>query len=122
MLPLHNILGVLWVVSAALSTALRHGLIQMQTIESAGLCLFRFATGIPCPGCGMGHAVLAAFQGEWIHSFRSHPLGILLLLLWTAWLIPPLRRRALNLRLSPPIGAAALTLVFGIYGLRLLQL
>ncbi len=120
--PLHSMLGVLWIALAALSAALHQGLVQMRTIEAVGLCFFRFATGVPCPGCGMGHAVIAAFQGDWLHSLRSHPLGIPLLLLWTAWLFPPLRRRAASLRIPAPVGAAALTLVFGIYGLRLLQL
>ncbi|HXT00502.1 MAG TPA: DUF2752 domain-containing protein [Elusimicrobiota bacterium] len=54
--------------------------------ESAGLCPFRLATGIPCPGCGMGHALVFALRGDLAGSFHSHPLGIPLLVLWTAWL------------------------------------
>lgn len=55
--------------------------------ESLILCPFRLATGHRCPGCGMGHAVVAAMRGEWLNSFQSHPLGIPLLAIWTAWLL-----------------------------------
>jgi hypothetical protein len=50
------------------------------------LCPFRLLTGLPCPGCGMGHAVVFALRGDFSASFAAHPLGLPLLALWTAWL------------------------------------
>jgi hypothetical protein len=34
----------------------------------------------------MGHAVIAALRGDFAASWTFHPLGIPLLVLWTAWL------------------------------------
>src|SRR6185312_1252984 len=51
------------------------------------LCPFRFLTGLPCPGCGMGHALVFAWRGDFAASFHSHPLGIPLLAIWTGWLL-----------------------------------
>jgi hypothetical protein len=96
--------------------------------NGASLCPFRMITGIPCPGCGMGHALLFAWRGDFAGSWHSHPLGMPLLVIWTAWLgwglanlargrgfsdgfFPALRR--------PAIGWAALVLVFAVYAVRL---
>ena len=54
--------------------------------NGATFCPFRVLTGIPCPGCGMGHALVFALRGDFAGSWHSHPLGIPLLALWTAWL------------------------------------
>ncbi|HCO68648.1 MAG TPA: hypothetical protein DIT04_12945 [Dysgonomonas sp.] len=32
--------------------------------EHFSACPFKFITGIPCPGCGMGRATLALFRGD----------------------------------------------------------
>lgn len=37
-------------------------------------CLFRRLTGVPCPGCGMTRAFLAAFRLDFPEAFRMHPL------------------------------------------------
>lgn len=45
------------------------------------LCMFH-ALGIDsCPGCGLGHAISAAFHGQFVLSFETHPLGIVTILL-----------------------------------------
>lgn len=92
------------------------------------LCPFRLLTGVPCPGCGMGHALVFALRGDFAGSFHSHPLGIPLLVLWTSWLawgalnlsrgrsfsdgfVPALRR--------PGFSWAALALVLAVYAVRL---
>jgi hypothetical protein len=52
-----------------------------------GGCLFRTVTGIPCPGCGMTHAFLAAFRLDFADAFRWHPLFPLVMLLIAGYAI-----------------------------------
>ncbi|WP_445263753.1 DUF2752 domain-containing protein [Rhodohalobacter sp. 8-1] len=40
------------------------------------LCLFEIAGITFCPGEGFGRSVALMARGEWIESFRMHPLGI----------------------------------------------
>lgn len=76
--PFSVVAGAAWLLCAA------------QAASGIGgelvLCPFRLLTGHRCPGCGMGHAVVAAMRGDWIASFHHHPLGIPVLAIWTAWL------------------------------------
>jgi hypothetical protein len=55
----------------------------------ASICLFRRATGIPCPGCGMTRAFGHLAQGEWMAAAADHPLALVLALelglAWIAW-------------------------------------
>lgn len=37
-------------------------------------CVFRFVTGVPCPGCGMTRAWLAALRGDLAAAVAYHPL------------------------------------------------
>jgi hypothetical protein len=55
--------------------------------EGLTLCPFRLLTGHACPGCGMGHALVYAWRGQWQASWQAHPLGLPLLILWSAWLV-----------------------------------
>lgn len=50
-------------------------------------CMFYHITGIPCPGCGITRAYLAAFRLDFTQAFRMHPLWpvtvpLLILSLW----------------------------------------
>lgn len=36
-------------------------------------CLFVFLTGLPCPGCGMGHAFLALVTGNIVQAHLYNP-------------------------------------------------
>lgn len=36
----------------------------------------RAMTGIPCPGCGMTRSLTSIWHGNFLLSFRFHPLGI----------------------------------------------
>jgi hypothetical protein len=76
--PFSVVAGAAWLLCAA-QAALGVG-------EGLILCPFRLATGHNCPGCGMGRAVVAAMRGHWLASFHFHPLGLPLLVVWTAWL------------------------------------
>ncbi len=40
------------------------------------LCAFKLATGIPCPGCGMGRATLSILKGDLEASFNYNILCI----------------------------------------------
>jgi len=50
------------------------------------LCLFRRLTHLPCPTCGMTHALALLAKGDWRGSLARHPLGLPfaaeLVLLW----------------------------------------
>ena len=37
-------------------------------------CLFRAVTGIPCIGCGLSRAWLAALRFDFCEAFRYHPM------------------------------------------------
>lgn len=39
-------------------------------------CLSRLLFDMPCPGCGLGHAVSYLFRGDVVSSFQAHPLGL----------------------------------------------
>lgn len=41
-------------------------------------CLFRFLTGISCPGCGMTRALTAALKLDFALAYEMHPLVFLL--------------------------------------------
>lgn len=44
--------------------------------ESApGVCLFRHATGLPCPGCGLSRSVAALLHLDVAAAFAYHPFG-----------------------------------------------
>ena len=44
--------------------------------ETQTLCLFKQATGLPCPSCGTSRAVLLLARGEFRESLMMNPLGI----------------------------------------------
>lgn len=50
-------------------------------IENGGsgpvVCLFRRATGLPCPSCGTSRAILALLAGDWGAAWAHNPIGIL---------------------------------------------
>ena len=79
---------------AGLSAAMGAGLVSMGALEARiQLCVFRLITGVPCPGCGMTHAILHGFQGHWARSYHAHPLGLPLLAVWTLWILHGARNR-----------------------------
>ncbi|MFO7635706.1 MAG: DUF2752 domain-containing protein [Clostridia bacterium] len=55
----------------------------------ASLCVFKRATGLPCPSCGMTRAYIALFQGRFAEAFSMHPLfwlaPVILFLVVVSW-------------------------------------
>ena len=116
-----------WLALAAAAAALSAGWLSWSGLESVQLCLFRRLTGLRCPGCGMGHSLLAAFQGRWELSFNHHPFGLPLLALWTFWLLWGLRNlrrgrgfsEGFPLRMDGARGWALLAAVLAVHFLRI---
>ncbi len=46
------------------------------------LCPMKRMTHLPCPGCGITHAIIYGSRGDFITAFRYHPLGPALWLLF----------------------------------------
>jgi hypothetical protein len=42
------------------------------------VCLFQFAFGLPCPGCGITHSVLALIHFDFVGAWRQNPAGLFL--------------------------------------------
>ncbi len=63
-------------------------LVRSPTYGHFTTCPFKLATGIPCPGCGMGRATVALSRGDIGTSLHYNllcipfTLGILILLVW----------------------------------------
>ena len=39
-------------------------------------CVFRYITGLKCPGCGMTHAMHSLLTGDFISAFSYNPLSV----------------------------------------------
>jgi len=55
------------------------------TLLDVALCPMAVFVGIPCPGCGMTRATLAALHGDFAASFHFHPLGMIIVPLFAAY-------------------------------------
>ncbi|MBI4373284.1 MAG: DUF2752 domain-containing protein [Deltaproteobacteria bacterium] len=64
------------------------------------MCFVRYFLEIPCPGCGLLHALFYAFQMKWGESFVSFPLWPLVIVFF------------LFMRRSPKGGQVFLFLIF----------
>src|SRR5258708_6029876 len=63
-----------WVALIILAGTL---LLEQNTHLHGPACLFRLFTGVPCPGCGLTRSLSALWHGNFLLSFRYHPLGLL---------------------------------------------
>lgn len=76
------ITGYIWLIV----TYYRHASLASEP----GVCLFKRATGIPCPSCGSTRSVLAILNGHFNEALLINPFGILILLILIvgpAWMI-----------------------------------
>lgn len=103
----------------ALSVLVGTGAVTLARMEaSLPLCLFRAVTGVPCPGCGMAHALIHALNFDVVASFNAHPLGLPLLAAWVWRLARALRVAPPQPRLSPAPAAAILGVIAFVYASR----
>jgi hypothetical protein len=54
--------------------------------SEATLCLFRNATGLPCPTCGSTRAVLAVVDGRLLDAVLLNPLMFVATVIGAVWL------------------------------------
>lgn len=74
--------------------------LRTHSQDAGTLCLFKSATGIPCPSCGITRSVLLLAQGNVMLALWINPLGIiagLLLIIIPLWIIVDLIRNRLSL-------------------------
>lgn len=61
-----------------------------EAASSAGVCLLKHVTSLPCPSCGTTRSVMAMLQGDWWQAFFLNPFGYLIagiLLLVPLWIL-----------------------------------
>lgn len=46
--------------------------------EAFGACMFKNATGVPCPSCGSTRAMLLLAEGDFVGSVLLNPVGLIL--------------------------------------------
>jgi hypothetical protein len=74
--------------------------LRTHSHDAGTLCLFKSATGIPCPSCGITRSVLLLAQGDVMQALWINPLGIiagLLLIIIPVWIIMDIIRNRLSL-------------------------
>lgn len=74
--PLLRRTGIVLLIVAAMAT--------VAWLEVA-LCPMAVILHVPCPGCGMTRATLAALHGDFATTYRYHPLAILMVPLLGAY-------------------------------------
>jgi hypothetical protein len=68
-------------------------------------CLMKKFLGIPCPGCGISHSVMAAFQFDLAKAWFANPAGIGIALLFAFQII------ARPLAIAQPRASVAVSLI-----------
>jgi hypothetical protein len=83
------------------------------------VCVFKRATGLPCPACGLTRSLCAIAKGEWRASLALHPVGWLVAVgaaVGAAWMtaeartgeeLRPRLRRRLAIGFTIVVGALA---------------
>jgi len=89
--PIANLLAHRGIALAVVLSSLAH--VLLVGLELPGWsCPIRAATGLPCPGCGLGRAAVELLRGHWLAAVHTHPFApllVLVLLLMCAALLSP---------------------------------
>lgn len=89
------------------------------------LCLAQRVFGIPCPGCGVTHSILALLQFRFQAAWNFNPAGIVvavyfvLQILWRACVLGSLITSLLVARLSRAGEILVMVVLFGVWFERL---
>jgi len=51
-------------------------LVNPYQIQHYSFCVFKLAGFNHCPGCGLGRSIAFIYHGDFLSSFKSHPLGV----------------------------------------------
>ncbi len=98
--------------AAAAVFAVAAWLLVIRWTGSGTLCVMRTYTGMPCPGCGLGHALIALLHGDFSASLVFHPLLLPLAALFPVLAICLLKPELFAKFNRLWIGAAVLLTVF----------
>lgn len=67
-------------------------------------CYFKKMTGLPCPGCGITRSLCAMAKGDFVHSLKFHPLGLLIfiaiIVIWLKAIVELMFKRTLVLSIN----------------------
>jgi hypothetical protein len=106
------------------------GFLALILLSQLPFCPLAGVLGIPCPGCGLTRATLAALHGDLRGALRLHPLVFVLtpLFVWTvsvaavSYVRGPRVRHDPKLWLSPRtttwLASALLLATLGVWGIR----
>ncbi len=71
-------------------------LISPNEDQHFSFCLFNNIGIDFCPGCGLGRSISYLFRGNFIASFKAHPLGVLALSVLLARIYSLMKRQTQN--------------------------
>ncbi|MCU0376090.1 MAG: DUF2752 domain-containing protein [Chitinophagaceae bacterium] len=77
-----RVYGAIWLVAIAGFCWL-----LLQPKAPVNTCIFKQATGLPCPACGSTRSVQAMLHGHWPQVFSHNPLGIVTFIMVVAGVI-----------------------------------
>ena len=104
----------------ALAVGLVAAFWAMLSLATSSACVVKALIGVPCPGCGMTRAWLAAFHGEFGEAFRCHPLFPLAAIIGVCLIgkdVPVIKR----VSSCQWFWGLALTLLLAVYAFRMLR-
>ena len=107
-----------WHLPAIAAVAVTAHFLLMDFLSPGTFCFFKALFGIPCPGCGLGRAILSIFRGEFALSLSCHPLAMPLL---GAGMLYPFRRKLPDFLFRENLfWPAALVIVLLVYAVRMI--
>jgi hypothetical protein len=94
--PLASLMARRTMALAVIGVSLAHVLLIALGLPGWS-CPAQAAVGLPCPGCGLGRAVILLLQGHWLAAVEAHAfapvLALVILLMCAALLLPPRAHR-----------------------------